>query len=117
MTFECKKGEKNVTFVKETTTHENGVYNFQIEGAHEEEVCKVNAVNGKGTCKNMMNTDRESEMIVPTKNMGDSTSSLHRSVKPIGFMPDTNRIDSNICVKLGTELGIDKIDVPEDEID
>ncbi|XP_039686043.1 olee1-like protein [Medicago truncatula] len=112
VTFECTKGEKNVTLVKETTTHENGIYNFQIEGAHEEEVCKVK-VNGKGPCT--YNIDKEYEMTVPTKNLGVTTSSLQRFVNPIQFSPDANRINSDQCGKLGTELGLDKIDVPEDE--
>lgn len=112
VTFECTKGEKKVTLVKETTTHENGIYNFQIEGAHEEEVCKVK-VNGKGPCT--YNIDKEYEMTVPTKNLGVTTSSLQRFVNPIQFSPDANRINSDQCGKLGTELGLDKIDVPEDE--
>jgi hypothetical protein len=110
VTFECTKGEKNVTLVKETTTHENGVYSFQIEGAHEEEVCKVKA-NGKGPCT--YNMDQESEMTVPTKNLGVTISSLQRFVKPLEFSPDASKIDSDQCLKLSTELGLDKIDLPE----
>ncbi|RHN72566.1 hypothetical protein MtrunA17_Chr2g0289071 [Medicago truncatula] len=54
-------------------------------------------------------------MTVPTKNLGVTTSSLQRFVNPIQFSPDANRINSDQCGKLGTELGLDKIDVPEDE--
>lgn len=104
VTLVCKKGDNNVTYVKESTTDANGVYNIQCPGDHEEEVCKVNAdSNGKGTCTKVM--DNESDMIVLTKNMG--VSSLIRYVNPLGFM--TEAVDSQ-CGNVIKELGLDKLD-------
>ncbi|KEH38612.1 putative pollen allergen Ole e 1 family, immunoglobulin-like protein [Medicago truncatula] len=103
VTLECTKGDKNVTFVKESTTDETGTYNIECKGDHEEEVCKVNAVNEKGNCRKIM--DNESDMIVLTKNMG--VPSLVRFVNALGFMTET--VDPQ-CGKVITELGLDKLD-------
>ncbi|KEH38613.1 putative pollen allergen Ole e 1 family, immunoglobulin-like protein [Medicago truncatula] len=103
VTLKCTKGDKNVTFVKESTTDKNGVYNIECKGDHEEEVCKVKAENVKGACTKIM--DNESDSIVLTKNMG--VPSLIRFVNPLGFMTQT--IDAG-CGKVVTELGLDKLD-------
>jgi len=103
VTLECTKGDNNVTFVKESTTDKDGVYNIECKGDHEEEVCKVKAENGKGTCTKIM--DNESDRIVLTKNMG--VPSLVRFVNALGFMTET--VDPQ-CGKVITELGLDKLD-------
>jgi len=103
VTLECTKGDNNVTFVKESTTDETGTYNIECKGDHEEEVCKVNAVNEKGNCRKIM--DNESDRIVLTKNMG--VPSLVRFVNALGFMTET--VDPQ-CGKVITELGLDKLD-------
>ncbi|KEH15997.1 putative pollen allergen Ole e 1 family [Medicago truncatula] len=101
VTFECTKGEKNVTFVKESTTDKDGFYNIKVQGYHEEEVCMVKPVNTKGTCTTFM----ENNIIVPTKMEG--VVRVVRVVKPLAFR--TKTIDEE-CYKLANELGLDKID-------
>jgi len=102
VTLECTKGDKNVTFTQESTTDKDGVYNIKCKGDHEEEVCKVKAENGKGTCTKIM--DNESDSIILTKNMG--VPSLIRFVNPLGFMTQT--IDAE-CDQVVYELGMENM--------
>ncbi|CAI8593219.1 unnamed protein product [Vicia faba] len=105
VTLICKKEEgNNVTYVKEATTDDNGVYKMNVDGDHEEEICEVNAdSNGKGECTLPM--ANKGDRIGLNKNMG--VSSLVRFVNPLGFM--TKTIDSQ-CGSVVSELGLDKLD-------
>ncbi|CAJ1957404.1 unnamed protein product [Sphenostylis stenocarpa] len=105
VTLICIKEENDtVTYVKNSTTDANGMYNIPARGDHEEEICVVIADSpNKGQCKEAM--PNTSDRIILTNNMG-VTSSV-RYVNPLGFMTQTIDSQCNLVVK---ELGLDTLD-------
>ncbi|ESW21390.1 hypothetical protein PHAVU_005G066700 [Phaseolus vulgaris] len=105
VTLKCIKEENDiVSYLKNSTTDANGMYNIPVRGDHEEEICMVVAdPPNEGQCKEAM--PNKSDRIILTKNMG--AASMTRYVNPLGFMTQTT--DSQ-CFSVVHELGLDNLD-------
>jgi len=105
VSLQCIKEENNtiITYLKNSTSDANGMYNIPVLGDHEDDICVVVADSpNEGQCKEAM--PNKSDRIIITNNMG--AASLTRYVNPLGFMTQTIDSQCNVVVH---ELELDNL--------